>query len=77
MIIRPRSYCAHNLTCPIQLILFNQLLSILHGYLLPLFIQQEVQQVSGAHLTLSFCVLLIDHVYFFSVRQQVIEVLDL
>lgn len=66
-----------NPTCPIHLVFFNELDGVLHGRLLPLLIQQEVQQISGAHLTLCFSVLPINHIYLLPVRQQVVEVLDL
>lgn len=64
-------------TCPVHLIFFNQLESVLHGHLLPLLIQQEVEQVSGAHLTLCLSILPINHIDLLSVCQQVVEVLDL
>lgn len=66
-----------NLTCPIHFVFFNQLESVLRGRILPLFIQQEVQQVCGAHLTLCFSVLPIDHIYLLAVCEQIVEVLDL
>ncbi|KAF3836570.1 hypothetical protein F7725_029128 [Dissostichus mawsoni] len=55
----------------------HRLESVLHGHLLPLLGQQEVQQVFAAHLTLGLSVIPVDHVDLLSVRQQVVEVLDL
>lgn len=51
--------------------------SVIPGHLLPLLIQQEVQQICGAHLTLGFSVLLINDIYLLPMCQQVVEVLDL
>lgn len=64
-------------TCPIHLVYFNQLESVLHGHLLPLLIQQEVQQVSGTHLTLCLSVRPINLIYLLPVRQLIVELLDL
>lgn len=65
------------LTWVIKLILLNELDGVLHGDGLSLLVQQEVQQVGGAHLASCLRVLPVDHVNLLTVCQQVVEVLDL
>ncbi len=56
-------------TCLIHLIFLNKLVRILQRHWLPLLNLEKVQQVAGAHLSITTSVLPIDHINFLTVSQ--------
>lgn len=61
----------------IRLILVDKPMCIRQCSVLSLFFDQELQQVLRGHKAFSFGVLPIDHVYLFTMGQQVVEMLNL
>lgn len=64
-------------TCFIYFIFLNQPVGVLCSRLLPLLVQQKVQQVSVAHLTLCLSIIPINDIDLLSVCQHIVELLDL
>lgn len=49
---------------------------IIQRHRLPLLSLEEVQEVAGAHLSVSMSILSIDHINFLTVSQQIIEMFN-
>jgi len=68
---------AGGITIFIKFIFLNKLKGIIQRRVLSLLIQQEVQQVSGAHETVCLCILFVDNIDLLSLCKDFIEMLDL
>lgn len=64
-------------TCFIHFIFLNQPVGVLCSRLLPLLVQQKVQQVSVAHLTLCLSIIPINDINLLTACQHLVELLDL